>query len=167
MKKVAVLAVLAATLLFSGTALADEQTKKEDHSGHGATQVQPAAKQEANKTTAPAQTPAAADAQSHNMSTEEHQKMTTTTDRHQNMTPQEHMNMGSTGDSHSGTNGTHGDTSNGTQEESSGGGHGSHGNVVETPPNIPVLAAFGAVNGAFLLIGVWNKWFRKRKGALA
>ncbi|HJV16970.1 MAG TPA: hypothetical protein VJ546_06225 [Bacillales bacterium] len=42
-----------------------------------------------------------------------------------------------------------------------GSGH-SHGPVVETPPNVKVLGAFGAVNLAFILVGIWNKWFRRR-----
>jgi hypothetical protein len=42
-----------------------------------------------------------------------------------------------------------------------GSGH-SHGPVVETPPNIKVLGIFGAVNLAFILVGIWNKWFRRR-----
>jgi hypothetical protein len=40
-------------------------------------------------------------------------------------------------------------------------GH-SHGPVVETPPNVRVLGTFGAVNLAFILVGIWNKWFRRR-----
>jgi hypothetical protein len=42
-----------------------------------------------------------------------------------------------------------------------GSGH-SHGPVVETPPNVKVLGTFGAVNLAFILVGIWNKWFRRR-----
>lgn len=41
---------------------------------------------------------------------------------------------------------------------------GHHGPVVETPPNFKVLGSFGAVNLSFILIGIWNKWIR-RKGA--
>lgn len=41
----------------------------------------------------------------------------------------------------------------------------SHGPVVETPANVKVLGTFGAVNLAFILIGIWNKWFR-RKGEI-
>ncbi|MGG1676454.1 hypothetical protein ACIFOT_11990 [Neobacillus sp. NRS-1170] len=42
-------------------------------------------------------------------------------------------------------------------------GH-SHGPVVETPPNYKVLGTYGAVNLAFIAIGIWNKWLRRRKG---
>jgi hypothetical protein len=38
----------------------------------------------------------------------------------------------------------------------------SHGPVVESPANVKVLGTFGAVNLAFILIGIWNKWFRRR-----
>lgn len=155
MKKIALTAALASLLLFSSTALADEQQKNDGHSnGHAPTQVQPTAKSGESKANTPTQAPAASDAQSHNMSMEEHQKMTTTnpttlpTDAHQNMSSNEHQNM-----------------STGT-EESGGHGHGS-GDVVETPPNIPVLSTFAAINAAFLLIGIWMKWFRKKGGALA
>lgn len=37
-----------------------------------------------------------------------------------------------------------------------------HGPVVETPPNYKVLGTYGAVNLSFILIGVWNKWFRRK-----
>lgn len=156
MKKIALAAALAGLLLFSSTALADEQQKNDGHSdGHSTTQVQPTAKQEESKVNKPVQTPAASsNAQSHNMSMEEHQKMntgtnqTTPTDAHQNMTSEEHQNM------------------NMGTEESGGHGHGNE-NVVETPPNIPVLSTFAAINVAFLLIGIWTKWFRKKGGALA
>lgn len=121
MKKIALTAAIAGLLLFSGTAMADEQQKNDGHTdGHDTTQVQPASS---------AQTSAdSSDALSHNMTVEEHQNMNTET----------------------GESGEHG-----------------HGNVVETPPNVPVLSAFAAINAGFLLIGVWNKRFRKKGGALA
>ncbi|MFP5105602.1 hypothetical protein ACSU6B_02335 [Neobacillus sp. C211] len=54
----------------------------------------------------------------------------------------------------------------GTDMEGSGGeAHDHHAEVVEIPPNYKVLGTFGAVNLSFILIGVWNKWFR-RKGDL-
>ncbi|MBT2738237.1 hypothetical protein [Bacillus sp. ISL-7] len=54
----------------------------------------------------------------------------------------------------------------GTDMEGSGGeAHDHHAAVVEVPPNYKVLGTFGAVNLSFILIGVWNKWFR-RKGDL-
>lgn len=40
---------------------------------------------------------------------------------------------------------------------------GHHGTVVETQPNYKVLGTFGAVNLSFILIGVWNKWSRRRE----
>lgn len=137
MRKVAIIAGIAGVLLFSNSALADEATKDE-HSG---------------------QKPAAtATHEEHNMTPEEHQTMptttkpstTTTTDEHATMTSEEHT-------SHEGISGGYEEG-----EESTSGGHG-HGNIVETPPNIPVLTTFGAINGAFLLFGVWNKWLRKKE----
>ena len=51
-------------------------------------------------------------------------------------------------------------------EEGSGAeAHDHHAAVVEVPPNYKVLGSYGAVNLLFILIGVWNKWFR-RKGDL-
>jgi hypothetical protein len=37
----------------------------------------------------------------------------------------------------------------------------SHGPIVETPANVKVLGTFGAVNLAFILVGIWNKWLRR------
>jgi hypothetical protein len=34
----------------------------------------------------------------------------------------------------------------------------------ETPANAKVLGTYGAVNAAFIMIGVWNKWFRRKDG---
>jgi hypothetical protein len=51
------------------------------------------------------------------------------------------------------------DNSEGDQEEGSGG---HHGPVVETPPNYKILGTYGAVNLSFILIGIWNKWFRRK-----
>lgn len=68
----------------------------------------------------------------------------------------------STGDTESGHEDggqTTAETESGHDEE--GGGHG-HGPVVEAPPNFKVLGTYGAVNAAFILIGVWNKWFRRK-----
>ncbi|NHC40137.1 hypothetical protein G6549_09150 [Bacillus sp. MM2020_1] len=45
---------------------------------------------------------------------------------------------------------------------SSGEVHDHHAAVVETPPNYKVLGTYGAVNLLFILIGVWNKWFRRK-----
>lgn len=87
------------------------------------------------------------EAGSHNMTTEEHQNVAPDDHQNMNMTPDEHQNM------------------NGGAEQS--GGHGGHEDVVETPPNLPVLGTFAAINGAFLLVGIWNKWIRKKGGAAA
>jgi hypothetical protein len=35
----------------------------------------------------------------------------------------------------------------------------------ETPPNAKVLGTYGTVNAAFIIIGVWNKWFRRKDGS--
>jgi hypothetical protein len=40
--------------------------------------------------------------------------------------------------------------------------HNHHAAVVEVPPNYKVLGTYGAINLSFILIGVWNKWFRRR-----
>jgi hypothetical protein len=37
--------------------------------------------------------------------------------------------------------------------------------IKETPPNAKVLGTYGAVNAAFIIIGVWNKWFRRKDGS--
>jgi hypothetical protein len=51
------------------------------------------------------------------------------------------------------------------EEGSGGAAHDHHAAVVEVPPNYKVLGTYGAVNLLFILIGVWNKWIR-RKGDL-
>ena len=51
------------------------------------------------------------------------------------------------------------------EEGSGGAAHDHHAAVVEVSPNYKVLGTYGAVNLLFILIGVWNKWFR-RKGDL-
>lgn len=38
------------------------------------------------------------------------------------------------------------------------------GPVKETPPNMKVLGTYGAVNLVFIIIGIWNKWFRRKGG---
>lgn len=37
--------------------------------------------------------------------------------------------------------------------------------IKEAPPNAKVLGTYGAVNAAFIIIGVWNKWFRRKDGS--
>lgn len=162
MKKVAIIAGLASLLLFSSTAMADE-TKKDEHSGHGTTQVQPAAKQEPTKTTAPTQAPVSKDShETHNMTLEEHQTMSTTTNTSNTTTPVTDAHSTTTTDGHASHDSTATADSH-KESEGSSGGHGGHENVVETPPNIPVLATFGAINAAFILFGIWSKWFRKKE----
>ena len=43
-----------------------------------------------------------------------------------------------------------------------GSGSHSHEPVKEKPANLKVLGTFGAVNLSFIMIGVWNKWFRRK-----
>jgi hypothetical protein len=44
------------------------------------------------------------------------------------------------------------------------GGHGHGGaNLVEEPANMKVLGTFGAINLSFILIGIWNKWFKRKE----
>ena len=50
-------------------------------------------------------------------------------------------------------------------ENNGGKSHDHNAAVVEVPPNYKVLGTYGAVNLLFILVGVWNKWFR-RKGDL-
>jgi hypothetical protein len=64
-----------------------------------------------------------------------------------------------------GTEATH--SEQGGSEHEEGSEHkteseGHHGPVVETPPNYKVLGTYGAVNLSFIMIGVWNKWFRRK-----
>lgn len=59
---------------------------------------------------------------------------------------------------------THGDIHS---SESSHGNHGEengdhHVTVKETPPNYKVLGTYGIVNLSFILIGIWNKWIRRK-----
>ncbi|MFB5197128.1 hypothetical protein ACE198_19755 [Neobacillus sp. KR4-4] len=55
------------------------------------------------------------------------------------------------------------DHESGTDMEGSGDeDHDHHGPVVESPPNYKVLSTYGAVNLSFVLIGVWNRWFRRK-----
>jgi len=44
------------------------------------------------------------------------------------------------------------------------GGHG-HEPVKEKPANLKVLGTFGAFNLSFIVIGVWNKWVRRKDGS--
>ena len=95
-----------------------------------------------------------------NMNMQEHNQMQTDSSiEHSN---QQEGGSDSHSDVNSFTSGTDTDTHTSTNSSSEGGEH-SHGQpVVETPPNYWVLGTFGAINAGFLLIGVWNKWFRRR-----
>jgi hypothetical protein len=37
--------------------------------------------------------------------------------------------------------------------------------IKEAPPNAKVLGTYGVVNASFILIGIWNKWFRRKGGS--
>lgn len=58
----------------------------------------------------------------------------------------------------------HVETQTGHTEDADESEHGHQGPVIETPPNYKVLGTFGAINLAFILFGIWNKWFRRNKG---
>jgi len=58
---------------------------------------------------------------------------------------------------------TEGEEMEGMDMEGSG-GH-NHEPVKEEPANLKVLGTFGAVNLSFIVIGVWNKWFRRKDGS--
>lgn len=60
------------------------------------------------------------------------------------------------------TNHSSGNTEDTEGEHEEGADEGHHGPVVETPPNYKVLGTYGALNFSFILIGVWNKWFRRK-----
>jgi hypothetical protein len=70
-------------------------------------------------------------------------------------------------DGHSDSEDSHGDSEGGHDDsanEEEAGGHGHGGPVKEEPPNIKVLSAFGALNGGFVLIGLFLKLKNRRKG---
>nr|WP_263324867.1 hypothetical protein [Neobacillus sp. Marseille-Q6967] len=71
----------------------------------------------------------------------------------------EHVDTDGHDEGNNEANHSSGDTE-GEHEEGADEGH--HGPVVETPPNYKVLGTYGAVNFSFILIGVWNKWFRRK-----
>jgi hypothetical protein len=60
---------------------------------------------------------------------------------------------------------THKDSGGDMEGMDMGGGGHEHGDgtVVETPPNGIVLGTFGLINLVFVIVGIWNK-FLKRKG---
>ncbi len=53
------------------------------------------------------------------------------------------------------------DSSDETTDHESGNNHEQV--IEERPPNMKVLGTFGAINLIFILIGIWNKWLRKKK----
>lgn len=61
---------------------------------------------------------------------------------------------------HSDAQDNHGEETDTHKDDAAADAH--HGPVVETPPNYKVLGAYGTVNLSFILIGVWNKWFRRK-----
>ncbi|MEH7095012.1 hypothetical protein [Neobacillus vireti] len=67
------------------------------------------------------------------------------------------------GDGHEMEGMTGGDNMQGMDMEGSE-GH-SHEPVKEEPANLKVLGTYGAVNLSFIIIGVWNKWFRRKDGS--
>jgi hypothetical protein len=72
---------------------------------------------------------------------------------------EEEEDLSDEADTHAEEAGSHEET--GThEEEAEAGDH--HGPVVETPSNYKVLGSYGAVNLSFILIGIWNKWFRRK-----
>lgn len=89
----------------------------------------------------------------HNMSPEEHKNMSSGDSEvmtHE-MSPEDHHNMPS-------------ETSSNGQVEQQEEEHGHGGGpVIETPPNYKALGAFGAINAGFILIGIWNKWLRRKE----
>ncbi|EHS57759.1 hypothetical protein [Paenibacillus sp. Aloe-11] len=146
MKRCGIIVVLIGLLSFVSTALADEATKHDEHgqAGHEAVQeLQNPVKEEMTS-----------DMQmdgdnSHSMTMEEHQNMNMNMD----------MDMGTREDSVD---------PNQSAESGGHGGHGGHGEeVVETPPNIPVLSTFAGIMTAFILYGACRKWLLKKGRAQA
>lgn len=76
---------------------------------------------------------------------------------HNSMTVEEHHDSMTEEEHGSDEAATHDDSV--SNEE--GGGHG-HGDVKETQPNYKILGTYGAVNASFILIGIWNKWIRRK-----
>lgn len=138
-------------LLLAGTALADGTAETNSHSGHGSAHEdsQPAATAAVTASTSPSTTAAPASASAAATPA---------------ATPSPHE-MGHEADSHAGHSQSTPAASAEPSEPAAAGGH-SHGSgeeLVETPANVPVLGGFAALNGAFLLIGAWNKLGQKRK----
>lgn len=65
------------------------------------------------------------------------------------MTPEEHQHM----------------MNQGTEDANASSGAHGHGQQTyeETGPNWPVLGTFAAINLAFICIGIWNKWVRRKE----
>jgi len=72
------------------------------------------------------------------------------------------QSVGGSHEGHSMTSEEEGNNSSTHDESSNGGGHGHGGEVIETPPNYKVLSVFGAINLSFIVIGLWNKRWRRK-----
>lgn len=135
-KLVAAMAVVS-LLTFSATVMAEEEHPASSSVQKGHTEQTPSESHEGS--TGHGEMP--------NMTPEDHQNMPSdqTKDMMPEMSPEEHQNIPSE-----------------TSSEGHGGEHGG-GPVVEAPPNYKALGAFGAINAGFILIGIWNKWFRRKE----
>lgn len=86
---------------------------------------------------------------------------------HSKMTEEEHQESIKNEDNEHGSVGHEQENSHSEEgvvhEEAEGGnGHGG-ANLVEKPENMKVLGTFGAINLSFILIGIWNKWFKRKE----
>ncbi|WP_068496154.1 hypothetical protein [Paenibacillus kribbensis] len=141
MKRCGIIIVLIGLLSFVSTALADEATKHDAHGQAGHETVQELQNPVKEEMTSDMQMDGT---NSHSMTMEEHQNM--------NMD----MDMGTSKDSSD------------PNQSAESGGHGGHGKeVVETPPNIPVLSTFAGIMLAFILYGACRKWLLKKGRAQA
>ncbi|ASR47775.1 hypothetical protein B4V02_14355 [Paenibacillus kribbensis] len=140
MKRCGIIVVLIGLLSFVSTALADEATKHDEHGQAGHEAVQELQNPIKEEMTSDMQMD---DTHSHSMTMEEHHN----------------MDMGTSKDSVD---------PNQSAESGGHGGHGGHGEeVVETPPNIPVLSIFAGIMAGFILYGACRKWLLKKGRAQA
>ncbi len=133
MRKIVTAMAVVSLFTFSATAMAEEEHPASSSVQEGHTEQKPS--ESHGGFTGHGEMPG--------MTPENHQNMPSdhTKDIMSDMSPEEHQNMPS---------------------EPSSEGHGG-GPVVETPPNYKALGAFGAINAGFILIGIWNKWFRRKE----
>jgi hypothetical protein len=99
-------------------------------------------------------------------STSEHSKIVEAEVDHSQMTEEEHQesikhvdhgNMGHEQDTNKSEEGD-------VHQEVEEGGHGHGGaDLVEKPANMKVLGTFGVINLSFILIGIRNKWFKRKE----